>query len=84
MDEVTCNRCSRCCHYKHNGKLKKCKYLIMLGKNLSSCRIYNNRLGTLLDTNDDGTLIVCTERIKVKDKYEGCPYNEIKQENRTK
>jgi len=72
---VNCKMCGKCCHYEYNGKLKKCKHLVKI-KNRTLCRIYKNRIGTVLEILPNGDKIICQERIKIKKHYKGCPYNE--------
>ena len=84
MTEITCERCGRCCYMEVNGEMKKCRYLVLIG-NKSSCRIYNNRLGTKLGYKDkNGNDYVCVERIKLKRVIEGCPYERLKENGKKK
>jgi len=70
---TTCRRCGECCHYLLNGKRKKCKYLVIHGK-LTSCRVYNNRLGRIIDEDYNGDKITCLRITQLEDKPLGCSY----------
>lgn len=58
-----CSRCGRCCTYELNRQIKRCRFLIgTIGKK-TLCRIYKNRLGTIIDKSNDGKYVVkCIER----------------------
>ena len=77
-----CKRCSKCCYYLKNGtKLYKCKHLVLIhGTERSLCRIYNKRLGTVIDTYIDNKgikhLVKCINRIDDKTNYPGCNFNQ--------
>jgi len=72
LTEITCTQCGRCCYKKVDGKLKKCKYLVILPTKKTLCRIYKTRLGT-----DIGDGHRCVNRTDVPDQYPDCPYNEL-------
>jgi len=72
-EDIICNRCGRCCHYLVKGVLTKCRYLIVVG-NKTICRIYKNRLGTIIYRDSDIT-VKCDHRDNIKRDYDGCPYN---------
>lgn len=72
MEEITCKRCGRCCHYILDGKIKKCKYLIVHGKT-TSCRIYKHRIGTIVTPMGNR----CGYRKDSIYNFEGCPYNKL-------
>jgi hypothetical protein len=72
---MKCKRCGKCCYYLKNDILLKCRYLI--GEKITSCRIYKNRLGTIIDTNINGMKIFCDERKNVTRQIPGCVFNKI-------
>lgn len=72
---ITCLRCGTCCHYYIDGKFKKCKHLVKLNDGKTLCRIYNGRLGTVLDKDSEGNFIRCIMRKDSPFDYPGCPYN---------
>lgn len=55
-----CLRCGLCC--------KDCKFLV--GNKIKSCRIYKNRLGTIVKGNK-----VCVLRQDMEENFPNCPYN---------
>jgi len=67
--EKKCHRCGRCCQYMKDGKLIRCKYLIGKIGGITSCRIYRQRLGTIVD---DG--IGCFEVSPYN--WKDCEYND--------
>jgi len=71
---ITCRRCGNCCYYLLNGRKKKCKYLVIIGST-TLCRVYNNRLGRLLDEDYNGDKIYCLRISELEDKPLGCAYN---------
>jgi len=73
---VVCKRCGTCCHYEYNGRIKPCKHLIKLSSGKYLCRIYNKRLGTVIDKLPNGDYVVCKNRLDKKQHYKDCPYNE--------
>ena len=73
MDEEICNRCGRCCHYEYDGKMYKCKYLI-LTKTRSLCRVYGSRLGKVIGKHGDKK-VYCIPRTSDVRVFENCPYN---------
>jgi hypothetical protein len=79
MDEVTCKRCSLCCHLvlrNDEGEKyisnKLCKFCIPVGNNRYICKIYktDNRIG-----HDIGEGNFCHKRTSIHLNYVGCPYN---------
>lgn len=71
---TACLRCGRCCHYIIDGRIKKCKHLVKIkGKTL--CRIYNKRLGQVIDKDSKGNKIICINREDSPIDYVDCPYN---------
>lgn len=69
----TCLRCGQCCYIKNkDDKItkKKCRFLVILKSGKTLCRIYNNRLGTMITKEN-----VCILRENDKRNYPGCPYN---------
>lgn len=72
MDD--CKRCGFCCHYKINGIRLKCRYLITFKSGRTYCRIYKNRLGTVI-FKDKNKVVLCVERIGNENLpcFEGCP-----------
>lgn len=72
--EDKCIRCGACCHYFKDGKLKKCKYLIQIGKSKYHCRIYSNRLGSVIDTLNR-IEVMCNYRENRHENFDDCPYN---------
>jgi hypothetical protein len=74
--EPVCLRCGQCCHYEFGGKVRKCHHLVKLPNGKTLCRIYNRRLGVVIQKNDDGINHVrCSDRRMVKKNYPGCPFN---------
>jgi hypothetical protein len=68
-EQPICHLCGKCCHYIKDGKILKCRNLILLnGKTI--CRIYTNRLGFKIDEG-----VKCSTRISLKQNFKGCPYN---------
>ena len=71
-----CNRCGKCCYYELHGEIKKCKYLVHVGKSnemtskLTSCRIYPNNVGVEIDEG-----VTCLTMKQHGFTYLGCPYN---------
>jgi len=76
---TTCNRCSLCCYIRHNGKVKKCKHLVILSNNKSLCRVYSSRLGKTIGE-IDGVPAKCVLRESYKKNFKGCPFNVSGQE----
>ena len=72
---IACLRCGKCCYYKIDGKIKKCKHLVKLPNGKTLCRIYKKRLGTIIDKTKDGKVVRCVLRKDSKFDYEGCPFN---------
>lgn len=75
---IKCKRCGRCCLYLKNGIEVRCKYLIGIIDKITSCRIYRQRLGRVINVlplpyGD----VICASR-NPKQIIEGCPYNEVK------
>ena len=70
QDDNKCNRCGLCCHIKTDKGFTKCKFLLTVNHVKTHCRIYMNRLGTVLGNNH-----VCMPRQYSNYDYEGCPYN---------
>ena len=66
----TCNFCSKCCHYIKDGKLKTCKHLVKLSNTKKLCRIYGNRIGTMIDED-----VMCKLRKDSQFDYANCPLN---------
>ena len=75
--EVCCDRCSACCYYILDGKLKKCKHLVKLESGNGLCRVYNNdRVGRVIDiSKSTREKVICTMRKDSVFDYRGCPYN---------
>lgn len=65
-----CNRCGKCCFYYLNGKLKKCRYLLIFSNKKTACSIYTRkqRIGLEIDKG-----IFCNEDTQYN--YKDCPYN---------
>lgn len=73
MNKPVCKRCGKCCYLQtKDGEYTttKCKYLVIIGNGMTSCRIYKNRLGTKLDEYN-----TCMPRESINKNIEGCPYN---------
>lgn len=72
---MICNRCGKCCFVEtlEPGKLKACKFLVKVGSKYS-CRIYSNRLGSLLST-VRGFQIRCILYNELVREILGCPLN---------
>ena len=79
MSDIICRRCGQCCHYFIDGVKRVCKHLKRLPSGSFVCRIYPNRLGTLLDSYFDSDNvkkdIKCGLRVFNAYNYRGCPYN---------
>jgi hypothetical protein len=81
-----CNRCGKCCFYPtgelKNGKeeFRKCRFLIRHSGGIYSCRIYQNenRLNTLVGTDNEGKKYRCQKYSALPYEIEGCPLNENK------
>ena len=76
-----CKRCGQCCQYQLNGITRICKYLIGTVGELTTCSIYSERIGTVIDRQvlnrtRTGELkvkkIVCGYRKNNPVYYEGC------------
>ena len=78
--ELVCNRCGKCCHWVVNGVRRRCKYLQDSVEGRTYCRIYNRRMGIVLDYDEQHRPITCNYRYQVKLNYEGCPNNNVNQE----
>ena len=74
VNDIICKRCGRCCHFIADGKVRKCKHLVMLGK-VSLCRIFNKRLGQIIYVDKKGEKTYCGMRENIKSDYKGCPFN---------
>jgi len=61
-----------------NGKIKKCKHLIKTKTGKTLCRVYNKRLGIIIDKDANG-MIGCVYRDNSKYDYKDCPYNKGKE-----
>lgn len=67
-----CKRCGRCCHFKINGNIQRCRHLIILSDGLTKCRIYKKRNGAMIIRNP---FRKCTTRDKNSHDFKDCPYN---------
>jgi hypothetical protein len=74
---MMCKRCGQCCYYIFKGKRKKCKYLLRVGNtNITICRIYENRLGKVLDYDEKThSTVRCCRREEDYRIFLGCPLN---------
>ena len=69
-----CKRCGLCCLLTIDGQrgAKRCTYLIVKVGEITSCRIYSNRIGKELGHNN-----TCVDREKSNETFKGCPYNKV-------
>ena len=73
--EPVCKMCGACCHYMLDGKIKRCKFLVKKGDRLM-CRIYRNRIGTLIDKSKImGVKVYCGMREHLWINFPDCPFN---------
>jgi len=61
---IECLRCGKCC--------KGCEFLIKTF-DVTSCLVYNSRLGRKVKRNKH----VCVMRVDQNEIIDGCPYNEL-------
>jgi len=75
--ERKCKRCGACCHYFLDGKMRKCKFLIRISDRITACRIYDHRLGQIIDISqkDLGVFVRCVNRSEDQRLFLGCPLN---------
>jgi glycosyltransferase involved in cell wall biosynthesis len=69
-----CLRCGKCCYFEVDGKSLPCPYLQILDNGLTSCNIYDKRLGTIVFESGDKN-ICCGLRQDQHKNIAGCPYN---------
>ena len=73
-----CKRCGQCCFYEVAGVIKApCRFLIFHNvgtRIISSCRIYHQRLGTIVYKQGNKGFI-CIERKNDIRRFDGCPLN---------
>ena len=74
-----CKRCGKCCYYIFKEIKYKCKYLIVKkGSKITSCRIYHNRFGLLINKKHDaycGSIKDATDENKKPIEIRGCVYS---------
>lgn len=73
-DYPVCKRCGACCYYWLGKELRRCRYLIRLGKR-TVCRVYKTRIGALIDELD-GKKVYCLSREKTPYNFPACDYNQ--------
>lgn len=75
--EKICNRCGSCCKFFADGKVRKCKNLVILPSGKTSCRIYaqKNRVGSVIYVDQQGKKFTCNKIDDVKMNFLGCPFN---------
>jgi len=66
---MKCNRCGKCCFYFFNGKLKKCRYLLILSEKLTFCKLYPRGFGKEIDNG-----VYCNRETVYN--YPDCPFND--------
>jgi len=74
--EPICNRCGKCCYFEYEGRKIRCPYLIIESENMTSCEIYEYRVGTII-VESTGVLYVCGYRKNQKHTIPNCPYNHL-------
>ena len=70
---VDCVRCGQCCVMRVGDIEKECPYLLRFGK-LTSCRVYNSRLGRKIGV-IGGRVFRCGLRSMSDRDFVGCPQN---------
>ena len=55
--------------------MKPCKNLVRLPSGKGLCRIYRNRLGTIIGKDTEGRVYRCTMYNSLNSEIEGCPVN---------
>ena len=82
-NEPGCKFCGRCCFYRIKGGLKRCRFLVVLGKNKTLCRVYNDKMRhkRVIGKDVNGDPVLCVDREKAPYNYKGCPYNKEGQED---
>ena len=72
---ITCNRCGACCiPVTPDGIKRKCRFLISLANGKTLCRIYRNRIGTIVFKDDKG-IAICGYREELDKNFPNCPFN---------
>jgi len=72
---AVCKRCGKCCFYEVDGVIKApCRFLIFHKNGKTSCRIYANRLGTIV-YRDGNKGFICIDRKNDYRIIEDCPLN---------
>jgi len=73
--EQKCFRCGKCCFYELDGKIKKCKHLVILRNTKTLCRIYKQRLKVNWKPLRIDKKTYCISRKKDTRKFIFCPLN---------